>query len=307
MRTKLQPWHLVAAVILLCGSVLGALYWVRSRTVATPRAMLACLPRTGAVAVYLDVEALRRSGVLDLIAGSKATEDLEYQKFVEGTGFDYRRDLEALAGAFSGRNSHLVLRGAFDWKRLRAYAVVQGGKCNNSVCRVPASNGRFISYYPLRNDAMAISISNDEWGALDISQHATPDGLPAPDQPIWLSVSGPSLRDVTLLPSGARSFVSPLESAENIVISIGSSDARLQVNLKVECASEALATELVTKLQGATEMLRKMLERENMKPNPRDLSGILVAGVFHRKGNRVVGGWPMARDFIEALASGSVD
>src|ERR1700736_1972308 len=98
MRTKLQPWHLVAAVILLCGGVLGTLYWMRSRTAASPRAMLACLPRTGAVAVYLDGEGLRRSGVLDLITGSKATEDLEYQKFVEGTGFDYRRDLEALAG-----------------------------------------------------------------------------------------------------------------------------------------------------------------------------------------------------------------
>jgi hypothetical protein len=269
--------------------------------------MLACLPRTGAVAVYLDVEGLRRSGVLDLIAGSKATEDLEYQKFVEGTGFDYRRDLEALAGSFSGRNSHLVLRGAFDWKRLGAYAAAQGGKCNNTVCRVPVTNGRFLSYYPLRSNAMAISISNDEWAALDISQRSSLEGAAVPDQPIWLSVTGSSLRDVSSLPTGAQSFVSPLESADSIVVSIGPSDNRLQVNLKVECASDAAATELVTKLQGATEMLRKLLERDNMKPNPRDLSGILVAGVFHREGNRVVGGWPMQRDFIEALASGSVN
>lgn len=307
MRSKLQPWHLAAALILICVGILGTLAYRRSRTVATPRAMLACLPRTGAVGVYLDVEALRRSGIVDLVAGSKSMEELEYQKFVEGTGFDYRRDLEALAGAFSGRNSHLVLRGNFDWKRISAYAVGQGGKCNNSVCRVAATNGRFISFYPLRSDAMAIAISSDEWAALDIASHPSPDGAPTPDQPIWLSVSGPALRDVASLPAGARSFVSPLESADNIVLSIGTMENRLAVNLDVLCASDSAATNLVTKLEGATGMLRKLLDREKVKPNPRDLSGILAGGKFRREGNRVLGGWPMQRDFIEALASGSVD
>ena len=101
MRTKLQPWHLVAALFLICGGILGVLGYLRWRTVATPRAMLACLPRSGAVSVYLDVGSLRRAGIMDLVTGSKATEDLEYQKFVEGTGFDYRRDLDALAGGWS--------------------------------------------------------------------------------------------------------------------------------------------------------------------------------------------------------------
>jgi hypothetical protein len=307
MRTKLQSWHLAAVLIVICGGVVGTLAYLRSRSVATPRAMLSCLPRSGAVSVYLDIEALRRAGIMDLITGSKATEDLEYQKFVEGTGFDYRRDLGAVAGAFAGRNSHLVLRGAFDWKRLTAYAIAQGGKCNNSVCRVTASNSRFISFYPLRSDAMAIAIGSDEWAALDIASHPTPAGLPMPDQPIWISVSGPALRDVSALPAGARSIVSALESAENILVSIGPSDNLLKVSLSVMCASEAAASDLVTKLEGATNMLRKMLERDHMQPNPRDLSGVLVGGNFRREGSRVIGGWPMQRDFIGAIASGSVD
>ncbi len=307
MRSKLQPWHLGAALVLICAVILGSLAYRRSRTVATPRAMLSCLPRTGAVGVYLDVEALRRAGIVDLVAGSKSMEDLEYQKFVEGTGFDYRRDLEALAGAFSGKNSHLVLRGAFDWKRITAYAVAQGGRCNNSVCRVAASNGRFVSFYPLRSDAMALAVSGDEWAALDIASHPSPDGAPTPDQPIWLSVAGPALRDIASLPAGARSFVSPLESAENIVVSVGPTENRLAVNLNVLCASDSAATNLVAKLEGATDMLRKLLEREKVQPNPRDLSGVLAGGKFRREGSRVVGGWPMQRDFIEALASGSVD
>jgi len=303
---RLQPWHLGAALILICVGALVTLSYMHSRIVATPKAMLACLPRSGAVALYMDVKALRQVGIMDLIAGSKVTEDLEYQKFVEGTGFDYRRDLDSLAGAFTGKVSHLVLRGTFDWKRLTAYAKVQGGTCNNSVCRVQ-SGGRFVSFYPLRPDAMAIAFSSDEWAALDIAPHLSPNTQPAPDQPIWLSVSGPALHDVTALPTGARSFISPLESAENVIVSIGPSDNRLQVNLNVQCASEVAATELVTKLEGATSLLRKFLEREKMKPNPRDLSGILVAGVFHHQDRRVVGTWPMQRDFIEAIASGSVD
>ncbi len=307
MRAKLQPWHLGAALILICAAALGTLYYLRSRSVATPRAMLACLPRSGAVSLYLDVDGLRRSGIMDLIAGSKAVEDLEYQKFVEGTGFDYRRDLEGLAGAFSGKNSHLVLRGSFNWKRIDAYAIAEGGTCNNSVCRVATSDGRFVSFYPLRSDAMAIAISADEWAAMSIAAHPSAKGLAMPDQPIWMSVAGPALRDVAAVPTGARSFISPLESAENIIISIGPSDNRLQVNLNVLCTSDTAAADLVAKLEGATNMLRKMLDREKQRPNPRDLSSILIAGTFRRDGRRVTGEWPMQRDFVEAVVSGSVN
>ncbi len=307
MPSKLQPWHLGAALILICAAVLGALYYQRSRTVATPRAMLACLPRSGAVALYLDVDGLRRSGVMDLIAGSKATEELEYQNFVEGTGFDYRRDLGAIAGAFAGKSSYMVLRGSFDWKRLAGYAVAQGGTCNNSVCRVSASKGRFFSFYPLRPDALAIAIGPDEWAALDIAPHPAPDGLGVPDQPVWLSVSGPALRDLQTVPTGARSFISPLELADNIVLSVGPSGGNLRINLNVLCSSDAAAADLVAKLDGATNMLRKMLDREHMKPSSRDLSGILAAGSFHQDARRVTGFWPMQRDFIEAVVSGSVN
>lgn len=307
MRTKLQPWHLVAALILVCGGILTLFSYSRWRTVATPGAMLACLPRSGAVSVYLDIAALRRAGIIDLITGSKATEDLEYQQFVDGTGFDYRRDLDALAGAFSGRTSRLVLRGSFDWKRLNAYTISQGGKCNNSVCRVEVPDRRYISYYPLRSNTMAIAIGADEWGAFSIGPQKVDESAPVPDQPIWISVSGPALREVDKLPAGARSFVSPLESAKSILLSVGPSDSSLQLRLDVRCASESAASDLVTKLEAATNMLRKMLEREHLKPNPRDLSGVLVAGSFRREGERVLGRWPIDREFIGALASGGVD
>lgn len=307
MRRNLKPWHLIVALVVICGGVLGSLYYLRTRAVSTPKAMVSCLPRSGAVLVYLDVNALREAGILDLLVGSKATEELEYRQFVDNTGFDYRRDLSAVAGAFSTGTAHLVLRGKFDWKRLNAYAVAQGGTCNNSVCRVPGSNGRFTSFYPLRTNAMAIAFSSDEWATLDISPHQSPDEEAAPDQPIWISVSGPALRDVTAVPAGARSFVSPLESARNVTVAIGPADNRLQVTLRVDCPTDAAAADLVAKLQAATDLLRKMLARENMQPSPRDLSGVLVNGSFRQENRRVFGAWPMQRDFIEAIASGSVN
>ena len=96
----------------------------------------------------------------------------------------------------------------------------RAASCNNSVCRVPGENGRYTSFYPLRTDAMAIAFSRDEWATLDISPHPAPEGAETPDQPIWISVAGPALRDVTALPAGARSFVSPLESAKNVTVAI---------------------------------------------------------------------------------------
>jgi hypothetical protein len=307
MQVKFKLWHLAAAAV-VAGGTLGTWQYLSSRSLAQPRAMLACLPRAGAVSVYLDIDGLRRFGILDTIAGSKAAEDLEYKKFVEGTGFDYRRDLKALAGAFSGHNSHLVLRGKFDWKRLAAYAIEQGGKCNaNSVCRVAASNGRFVSFYPLRSGVMALAVSTDEWAALDIAPRQSPEGAAVPDQPVWVAVSGAALRDVTALPAGARAFVSPLESADHVAISIGPANQRFQVNLNVACSSDTVASDIVTRLEGATNMLRKLLARENMKPSPRDLSGVLTGGTFRRDGRFVTGSWPMQRDFIEAVVSGRVD
>ena len=308
MKFQLKRTYAAVAVAAAGCAALASWYFIRSRSLDAPRAMLACLPRTGAISVFLDMDGLRRSGILDTIAGSKATEELEYRKFVDATGFDYRRDLAAVAGAFSGKTSHLVLRGRFDWNRLRAYAIAQGGRCNtNSVCRSSSSDGRYVSFYPLRSGVLALAVSPDEWAALDIAPHPSPDTTTLPDQPIWISVAGPALRDVTALPSGAKSFISPLESAENVVFSIGPAGDRFQINLHVSCPSETVASDIVTRLEGATNMLRKLLARENVKPSARDLSGILVAGAFRREDRRVVGVWPMQRDFIEALAGGRIN
>ncbi len=146
MPFQLKRAHAAAAVVVVAGcGALASWYVIRSRSLASPQALLACLPRTGAVTVYLDMAGLRRSGILDAIAGSKATEDLEYKKFVQATGFDYRNDLEAVAAAFSGKNSHMVLRWRFRLETAPGLRRRAGGQ----VQREFSLPGRF-KRWPLR-------------------------------------------------------------------------------------------------------------------------------------------------------------
>lgn len=307
MFKNLRPWHLVTALVTVCLLVLGVMYYLRWRGTGSAASMIACLPRSGNVVLYLDIDALRQSGVMDLITGSKATADIEYQQFVDGTGFDYRRDLHSLAASFSGRNTYVVLRGNFNWRRLNGYALSRGGTCRASFCMVPGEERRFVSYYPVRSDMLAIAFSFDQMAALDISPRSGGQIMHTPAQPVWISVTGPGLKDVPKLPAGARSFVSPLESAENIIVSAGQSGEKMKLSAEVLCASTTTASDLLVKLEGATNMLRKMLARENMQPNPRDLSGILARGDFRRDDRKVFATWPLDREFIESLASGGVD
>src|SRR5262249_22772102 len=128
-----------------------------------------------------------------------------------------------------------------------------------------------------------------------------------PTQPIWISVPAAALRDAQSLPAGAKSFVSPLGSAEKIVFSLGPDANNLRLSADVTCSSEAAASDLVLKLQNATAMLQKMLAREGQQPNPRDLSGVLVAGSFSREGRRVLGAWLVPRQFVETIAAGDLN
>lgn len=301
-----RRWFLIGGVALTVIAAITAFVILRNRRIDTPAKMLACLPQTGSTLVYVDVDALRRSGILDLIAGSKAAEEPDYRKFVDGTGFDYRRDLQHLAGAFVGDDAFFVVDGAFDWKKLVAYANAQGGKCNNGLCDVAASTaGRKVSFYELRGGSMALAFSSGEFAALDVAPRPAKGDSPAQNaQPVWISVPGNVLRDSQKLPIGTRSFTSPLAGAEKIIFSIGPQGNDLELRLDVTCASATEASDLLTKLESATNLLRKMIAREHMQANPNDLSGLLTAGSFRREDRYVRGSWPLRKTFVQNLLSG---
>ena len=101
----------------------------------TPAELASYLPDKDGTLLYIDVDAMRRSGILDMMAGSKAAEELEYKEFVEQTGLR----LPARSGCGRGhlpRRSD-VLRAARAFRLEQAAWPTrskQGGSRKNCYC-----------------------------------------------------------------------------------------------------------------------------------------------------------------------------
>jgi hypothetical protein len=296
---------IVLAALLIALAIGGVWWWRASRTLSNVQ-LIQSLPQARATHVFIDMDGLRHAGVLDLIAGSKSAEDPEYKTFVDQTGLDYRTDLDAIAAAFSEGNSYLALRGHFVWKKLAAYAQAHGGKCEVASCSMPASrSGYFISFLPLRATVLAMAVSTDEHGVNMIGPQdwRKPPHLPA--EPVWISVPSYALSD-TNLAAGTHAFLEPLSAAQDVTFAVGSAPKGFQLRLEAVCATPEIAELMTRRLSASTDLLKKMLDREHMKPSPNDLSGVLTSGTFSQQNERVTGNWPIERGFLESLANGKV-
>ena len=271
--------------------------------------MLRRLPAQDAAILFLDFDTLRGAGILNVISQSKAPEDPDYQAFVRATGFDYRNDLDRAAVAFSNEGSFFVVKGRFDWKKLETYAVAQGGACEKRLCHMPGSTPeRKISFCPLQSNLMALAVSSDGFAA---SRLEYPPGnaiqpLEPPHDPVWLSIPSGNLKSSNHLPAGTRLFAATLASADKILLSLGPQGRQFEARLAVTCRTSEEASALAGQLQHTTALLRDTIAHENQKPNPKDLSGVLTAGVFEQAGRRVVGRWPLPPVFLESLAGGTL-
>jgi len=306
VRLRFHPWQLAALLVLICGLAVFGVYWLRVRGGTKPIDLVSYLPTSDAVVVYIDVDAIRRSGILNMVAGSKAAEELEYEQFVGRTLFDYRQDLDAVAAAFKDGQVFLVARGRFHWKNLMDYVVKQGGTCHNGFCTVDSSKPhRRISFYPLKSDLLAMGVSQDDYAAYQVTRKSGNLGVATPNQPVWIVVPAVTLKNTESLPAGTRAYASALRNADEIVFSIGPKQDRLDLALKVTAKDAVSASALLVDLENTTNALRKLIAREHLKPDPADLSSLLTAGTFHREDRRVFGEWPVPRAFVDALAGGS--
>ena len=307
MRYRFQPWQLALLVILLCTAAVVLIHQHRVSRSYGAADLVELLPAERAAHVYIDVALLRNTGILDLLAGSKAAEEPDYRRFANEIGFDYRTDLDAVAAAFLHGDEYFTLRGRFDWRRLNAYAESQGGSCRNAICTMPASTPeRHISFYPVKSNIMALAVSKDERGTDMIGLGQWKSAPRLPGEPVWVSVPSYMFSDVSSLPAGTHAFLTPLAQAQEITFAVGPAGQGLQIRLEVACSSPDAAADLTRQLSSTTDLLKKMIERQHMTPNPKDLSGVLVAGVFAQQDRKVNGTWPLDRGFVEALASGEV-
>jgi hypothetical protein len=306
VRARLQLRQGIAFLVVACALALGGgVYWfVRSRGPARPSDLVVLLPTANASVVYIDVDAMRRSGILNLVAGSKAVEDADYRQFVDETKFDYRQDLDAIAAAFKDGKVYFALRGRFHWKNLADYAARQGGSCHSDFCVVAGSQpNRRISFYPLKPDVLAMAIGPDDFAAYQVAKQSVKLTLAPPKEPVWALIPAVALQKMDSLPAAARAFIPALQGSEQIVFSIGAGgNQQLQLGVHVTCKDAPAASALLGQFEGTTKALRDLLARQHKTADPTDLSGVLVAGIFRRDERQVFGAWPIPKGFVDAIA-----
>ncbi len=301
LRTRIY-W--LGAAVAAAALLIAGIYWYRSRPFTTAR-LLQRLPADNALVLSIDFRALRRAGILQLLDGSQAGQDPEYQAFVRKTNFNYQRDLDRALAAFAPTGKFLLLEGRFDWPRLRAYVAEQGGRCERDLCRMQGSlPERQISFFPLRSGLMALAVSPDRSAVLRLTTPAPGPPAVPPADPVWLSLPVAMLRSGDNLPTGTRMFAHSLSEAESVTLAFVPEGQRLAAKLDVLCRNEIDAADAELELTRVTSVLRQMIARENQSPNPADLSGVLAAGSFRSGGKRVYGYWPIERSFVENLFGG---
>jgi hypothetical protein len=303
----MQRRQIVALSVAACAIAGAAGYWYHARGAAPPPNLVSYLPANNASVIYIDVNAMRRSGILNLVAGSKAVEEADYQQFVNETKFDYRQDLDAIAAAFKDGKVYFALRGRFHWKNLKDYAARQGGSCHGDFCVVAGSQpNRRISFYPLKHDVLAMAIGPDDFAAYQVASQSVKLELTPPQEPVWALIPAGVLGKMDSLPAAAKSYIPALQGAEQIIFSIGAdSSSQLQLGLQVTCKDATAASALLTQFESTTNALRQVLSKGNRKPDPADLSGVLVAGTFHRTERQVYGAWPIPKAFLDAITGGA--
>jgi hypothetical protein len=295
----------VVGIAAVCGVSVWGVAWYRSRSLTTA-ALLRRMPAEDALVAYIDFSELRRAGILQLLDGSKAGEDPEYQNFVRQTQFDYKQDLDAAIVAFAPTGKFLFVQGRFDWKSLRAYVESQDGQCRNAFCRMNGSTPeRRISFFPVRSNLMALAVSPDELAALRLENAASGPDPQVPAAPVWLSIPTSVLKSSDSLPAGTRNFARSLEQAETVTLAFAPEGHGLAARLDVRCRDDRDAADLASQLTRTTSLLREMMEREHRKPNPADLSGVLTSGAFRNEGRRVLGYWPIQPAFVQNVLGGS--
>src|SRR5947209_5787679 len=212
----------IGSVLAVALCAIGTIIYVRTRDLSSLESILARLPADDASILSIDFASLRRSGILDLLSGPVVEEEPEYKVFIRKTAFDYRRDLDHAFISFHPNGVYFLVKGRFDWKRLEAYAKEQGGGCFNTLCRMPGSlPSRKISFFPLKSNLMAMSVSADDFAATRMNDPPkTARRVVILKEPDWLSLPAATLKKSSEFPTGTQLFAKAMEDAESATLSL---------------------------------------------------------------------------------------
>jgi hypothetical protein len=289
----------LAGVSLAAGVV--ALKWRDNRNFNNPAVQLSRFPVESAVVASIDFVSLRRGGFL---GPAKTAPEAEYKAFLDGTGFDYRKDLDHVYAAISTGGNFFVVQGRFDWNRLGDYALHQGGSCYQSLCRMPGSTPeRRISFLPLRDDMMALAVSTDDLAATRISKTGAPVKISIPAAPAWISIGSTALRQPALVPAGLGLMMSGLKSAERLSLTIAPSSGGFEIHMDAACPNKDDAGLLASEFRNVATVIREGMTRKQL-PADDELPRMLAGGTFEQSGTHVSGRWPVPKTFLEGMLAG---
>lgn len=290
---------MITAIAVVCLGAAALLYQVHAtRSFFEPAHLLSRFPVEDAAVLSADFAMLRKAGML---TESKTALEPDYRKFVDGSGFDYKRDLDAVTASFSASGNYYIARGRFNWPKLRAYAAQQGGSCYQDLCRMPGSTPeRRISFLSLRSDTIALAVSTNDLAASRLTNEGAPVTANIPSAPVWLSLPGPALRGVTV-GSGLEGIFTALEHTDRVVVTIQPSGGGVEARMEASCKSATDAGVLASQLRLATNALRDALTAQKQDD---ELAAMLKSGTFDETGSRVVGHWLVRKSLLDSLTAG---
>lgn len=296
MPSKRKLFIYLAAV--LAGSIAVYMLLIAPRRARDPRRVVGCLPAGGHPTLFVDVETLREAGVLDRIAGPAAMEESEYKGFVTASGFDYRKDLDAVAIQIRPAETLMVARGRWRLDKMAEYAKSRGGRCVGELCTVEGSAPeRQVSWIPLAKDLLGVAVSRDALAATMLSRGASGAEAPPPG-PVWLALPGSVLEPKEGLPPGLSALLSSLAGASRATFVMNGRPEGFEIRLVAPFDDAQRAAASAKRLQEATESLKTLIVRSEMKAEPGSLAAVLAGGKFASRETFVEGSWMLRADFF---------
>lgn len=176
------PLVAVSLCAILGSTLLIYFFWFRSPASAR-NYLLSLMPDDAQAVLFVDLNDLRRAPVFaDLLARAPKPEaDPEYRQFIRDTGFDYEKDLSAVAIAFETQGQQqtvfTVADGRFDQKKIKAYAAKHGSSQHSGaveIFSIPMSGGASpLNFAFLRGGRVAVSNRQDFASALQSARSNT--------------------------------------------------------------------------------------------------------------------------------------